>query len=205
MRRTPYKSEPGSKFLFFGLGFQRALKKFSIAGFLRVTDLNFQPKYFFPKLFQRLKRCLQHLPPKPFYSRRAFQVLCFYYSILVEDHQQRLQPPGSTSVLYLPSWPSTGIKFSSSLLHEVFGFLLPQLAKMEHPIVVLSRHCCRGVKIHTSTSAIHEKSNTRTRSLKATGPQQSLFSVLSTNVFTCLLRDTARRLVARSYHVRIVF
>ena len=71
MRRTPYKSEPGSKFLFFGLGFQRALKKFSIAGFLRVTDLNFQPKYFFPKLFQRLKRCLQHLPPKPFYSRRV--------------------------------------------------------------------------------------------------------------------------------------
>ena len=86
----------------------------------------------------------------------------------------------------------------------IFGFLLPELAKMEHPIVVLSHHCRRGVKIHTSTSAFNGKSNP-TRPLKATGPQQSLFSILSTNVFTCLLRDTTCRLVARSYHVRIVF
>ena len=74
MRRTPYKSEPGSKFLFFGLGFQRALKKFSIAGFLRVTDSNFQPKYFFPKLFQILKRCLQTLAPETCYSRWVLEL-----------------------------------------------------------------------------------------------------------------------------------
>ena len=74
MRRTPYKSDTVSKFLFFGLGFQRALKKFSIAGFLRVTDSNFQPKYFFPKLFQILKRCLQTLAPETCYSRCVLKI-----------------------------------------------------------------------------------------------------------------------------------
>ena len=47
MGRIPYKSEPSSKFLFFDLGFQRALKIFFDFRSFRVTDSNFQSNFFF--------------------------------------------------------------------------------------------------------------------------------------------------------------